>query len=434
MAKRTTGTVTDQSLIDSVVDIAPEDITASFVEELFGEFNGKVRCNPYDLITVPKGKYGIPGSKRGVNVKPFTTTVGKLIFNKIYIQQNPSIYEAFGWIDDIMTKKAFNKLYKKIGYLLLEGDVDRDDLKRFIMSTQFTMPFIQFLSPSFTDAMLLSSKSIGKEKSKKLKENKVALDAGDIKVADQISNELMDYSKELLADDPCMDMFNSGAGGDFGNHFKNMFIMKGTVRDPDPNKGYNFISSNYIDGVSEDEYAALANTLAEGPYSRSKKTETGGWWEKLLLYATQHLQLLEPGSDCGTKRYIIETITEDNIEDMMYNYVIQGSKLVEITSKNRDQFIGKTVKMRYSAMCEAKDGFCNMCAGNLWYRLGIRKIGVITPQIASKLKNVAMKAFHDSNVKLTSMNVEEAFMPDAVIMESTGVYEFTPEAIKESGY
>ena len=434
MAKRTTGTVTDQSLIDSVVDIAPEDITASFVEELFGEFNGKVRCNPYDLITVPKGKYGIPGSKRGVNVKPFTTTVGKLIFNKIYIQQNPSIYEAFGWVDDIMTKKAFNKLYKKIGYLLLEGDVERDDLKRFIMSTQFTMPFIQFLSPSFTDAMLLSSKSIGKEKSKKLKENKVALDAGDIKVADQISNELMDYSKELLANDPCMDMFNSGAGSDFGNHFKNMFIMKGTVRDPDPNKGYNFISSNYIDGVSEDEYAALANTLAEGPYSRSKKTETGGWWEKLLLYATQHLQLLEPGSDCGTKRYIIETITEDNVEDMMYNYVIQGNKLVEITSKNRDQFIGKTVKMRYSAMCEAKNGFCNMCAGNLWYRLGIRKIGVITPQIASKLKNVAMKAFHDSNVKLTSMNVEEAFMPDAVIVESTGVYELTPEAIKESGY
>ena len=116
MAKRTTRTITDQSLIDSVVDIAPEDITASFVEELFGEFNGKVRCNPYDFITVPKGKYGIPDSKRGVNVKPFTTTVGKLIFNKIYIQQNPSIYEAFGWIDDIMTKKAFNKLYKKIGY------------------------------------------------------------------------------------------------------------------------------------------------------------------------------------------------------------------------------------------------------------------------------------------------------------------------------
>ena len=434
MAKRTTGTVTDQSLINSVVNIAPEDITASFVEELFGEFNGKVRCNPYDLITVPKGKYGIPGSKRGVNVKPFTTTVGKLIFNKIYIQQNPSIYEAFGWIDDIMTKKAFNKLYKKIGYLLLEGDVDRDDLKRFIMSTQFTMPFIQFLSPSFTDAMLLSSKQITKEKNKKLKENKVALDAGDINVADTIQKELLDYSRELLADDPSMDTFNSGAGGSFDNNFKNMFIMKGTVRDPDPTKGYSFISSNYIDGVSEDEYATLANTLAEGPYNRSKKTETGGWWEKLLLYATQHLKLLEPGSDCGTKRYVEEYITEDNIEDMMYNYVIQGNKLVEITSKNRDQFIGKTVKMRYSAMCEAKDGFCNMCAGNLWYRLGISKIGVITPQIASTLKNKAMSSFHNSQVVLTNMNVMEAFAPDSPITESPDLYQLTNEAIHESGY
>ena len=434
MAKRTTRTITDQSIIDSLVNVEPKDITSSFVEELFGEFDGKVVCSPYDLITIPKGGYGIPESKRGVNSKPFTTTVGKFIFNKIYIQQNLSIYEQIGWVDDAMGKKGFGKLYKKIGYMLLEDKVNQEDVKRFIMSTQFTMPFIQFLTPSYTDAMLLCSKKINTKKAQLLKENKAALDKGDLVVQDKIQKELIAYAKEILEDDPSMDTFNSGGGGSFENNFKNMFIMKGTVRDPDPNKGYNFITSNYIDGVSEDEYANLANTLAEGPYSRSKKTEVGGYWEKLLLYATQHLTLLEPGSDCGTKRYIEETITEDNIEDLMYNYIIDGGKLVELTSDNKDKYMGKRVKMRYSSLCEAKNGICNKCGGNLWYRLGITRPGIITPQIASKLKNLMMSSFHNSQVKLLDMNVMEVFSPDNIIAETSEIRELTAEIIHESGY
>lgn len=414
-SKRITRTITDQALIDSVIGIKPEDITSTYVVELFGEFEGKVRANPYDLITVPKGAYGLTDSKRGVNIRPFTTTVGKLIWNKMYILRNPSIYEAIGWVDDIVSKKVFNKLYKKLGYLLLEGTIDKAEFKRFAMTTQLTMPYVQFLSNSFTDTMLLSSTVMNKKKAELIKANKAAFDAKDIKVVDRVSKELMDYSKEYLKDDPGMDMFNSGGGGDFSNHYKNTYLMKGVVRNPDPLKGYDVITSNYIDGVSEEEYAALANTLAEGPFNRSKKTEQGGYFEKMLLYSMQHLQLLEPGSDCGTKRYIEIHLTDANIDDVMYNYIIQGDKLVEITSENRDSLIGKTVKMRFSSMCEAKDGcFCNKCAGNLWYRLGMTKTGVLTPNIASRYKNLMMKSFHDSQVKLTDMNVMEVFCPDEV--------------------
>lgn len=277
-SKRITRTITDQALIDSVIGIKPEDITSTYVVELFGEFEGKVRANPYDLITVPKGAYGLADSKRGVNIKPFTTTVGKLIWNKMYILRNPSIYEAIGWVDDIVSKKVFSKLYKKLGYLLLEGKIDKSEFKRFAMTTQLTMPYVQFLSPSFTDKMLLSSSFIDKEKAKKIKENKAAFDARDIKVVDQVSKELLDYATKEMDDDPSFDMFKSGAGGDLGNNYKNMFIMRGTVKRGDPTRGYSVITSNYIDGVAESEYADLADSLAEGPYNRSKKTEIGGYW------------------------------------------------------------------------------------------------------------------------------------------------------------
>ena len=128
----------------------------------------------------------------------------------------------------------------------------------------------------------------------------------------------------------------------------------------------------------------------------------------------QHLKLLEPGSDCGTKRYLEVHLTDKNIDDYMYSYIIEGSKLVELTSDLRDKYIGKKVKIRYSSMCEAKNGyFCSKCAGNLWYRLGIRHVGLITTQLPSRVKLVAMKSFHSNQVVLEDMNVWEAFMPDA---------------------
>lgn len=130
------------------------------------------------------------------------------------------------------------------------------------------------------------------------------------------------------------------------------------------------------------------------------------------MAAFQHVVLLDPGSDCGTKRYIEMQVTERNIDSIMYSYAIVDNNLVEITSENRDSFIGKKVKLRFSSMCEAKNGICNKCAGNLFYRLGIRNVGAATPQIPSKLKLLSMKLFHDDQVNFVEMDPMKAFMPD----------------------
>lgn len=97
----------------------------------------------------------------------------------------------------------------------------------------------------------------------------------------------------------------------------------------------------------------------------------------------------------------------------MYCYVINNDgSLEEITSKNKSKFIGKTVKLRFSSMCEAKNGICNKCAGNLFYRLGIRNVGASTPQIPSRLKVLSMKLFHDDQLNFTEMDPMSAFCPD----------------------
>ena len=144
---------------------------------------------------------------------------------------------------------------------------------------------------------------------------------------------------EYLKDDPSLDPYLSGAGGNIDNNFKNMYIMKGAIRNPDPTakKEYEIAKSSFIDGISKDEYSLLARSLSGGPYSRAKKTELGGYWEKLVESATNTFTLDEPGSDCGTDKYLELVLTKDLSSLFMYSYIIKSDgKLEELTSDNVD--------------------------------------------------------------------------------------------------
>lgn len=390
--------------IDFLLNLQEKDLCMSLIMEMFGEFDGKKRFNPYDEIDIPPNSYG---SEKKKNKNKFRTTVGLWVFNKYFVEKE--LFDVLQYVQDTITDKQFKKLHQKLVYALTEDDIDVEQFKTFLMKTQKVTPYVSILSPSHTMKLLNSTEAIDKKKKELMKKYEDKLKAGDEKAANDMEKELMDFAKEYLKDDPGMDSYNSGARGSFGNNFKNMFIMKGAIKDPDPNKGYNIITSNYMDGVKREEYSALANSLADGPYKRAKKTEVGGTLEKLFLSAFQHILLDPEGSDCHTDRYIEVALTDKNIGKYMYSYIIQGSNLIELTSKNMNNYIGKKVKFRFSSLCESKTGICSKCAGNLFYRLGYRNVGMATPVVASKLKNISMKGFHQSNLVFTEMNPMIAF-------------------------
>ena len=402
--KRSAKTITNPNDIKFLIGLDQDDIKDSLIYDIFGEFNGKSRFQPFDIIQIPKGSYGPEGKK---NINDFTTTVGIWIFNKFFIEKE--LFDMFKYINKTVNKKLFNQINDQLSYALLEDRITLDQLKHYLEKTQKFMPYVSILSPALSSYMMNISKVIDKKKNQLIKENKEALDNGDAKVMEKIEKELLDYAKELLKDDPAYDVYESGARSSFGNNFKNMFVCKGAAKDPDPNKGYNIITSNYMEGISKEDYPKVANSLAEGPYYRSNKTSKGGYWEKLFISAFQHLVLLPDGSDCGTKRYITVYLTKDNIKDYMYSYIIEGNRLVELNSQNMDKYINKTVKMRFSSMCEAKDGFCSKCAGSLYYKLGIKNIGTAMAIMPSTLKNLAMKSFHDSVVTTTQIDPMKVF-------------------------
>lgn len=404
--------IKDQEVIDTLLNMKEDDVSQSFIMELFGRFNGKCRCYQYDTLTVPPGKIVIGGKP---NKNTFVTTAGVWVFNKYFIE--PHVSGVTGWVDGPITKKTYGKINKKLSYGLMEDDITLDDVKDFLEKTQEFMKFTTVLSWHWSEKMLTMTDVVDKEKNKLVKQNKEALDRGDVKVAEDIEKQLLKYAEDYIGNDPGMDGFHSGAGGSIGNNFKNMYVMKGAIRNPDPNatQQYSIATSNYMDGISADEYAIFANSLSAGPYSRGKKTSMGGYWEKLFLSAMQHLKLQPQGSDCKTKNYVTVELTDDNVGDWMYSWIVgSNGSLTELTSKNMDKYIGKKVKFRFSSMCKAKNGFCSKCAGNIWYRFGanMENVGVLVDVIPSTLKNVAMKAFHDSVVHTVEMNPWKAFSMD----------------------
>lgn len=405
--KRHSKTITNPKDIEYIASITEDDITTTFIMELFGEFDTGRKYNPYDIITIPARKFGTEKKK---NKKPFTTTVGIYIFNKYFIEKD--LLDTLGYMNETITDKMYKKINAKLSEAVIEDKIPVESLSRFMMKTQKCMPYISILAPNYTNKMLSCSKAVEKKKKELLEKYKDELAKGDPIIADKVDKELLQYAIDYMGDDPSMDMFISGARGSVGNNFKNIFVMKGVIKDPDPNakQKYKVATSNYIDGISPDEYALFANSLAAGPYARAKKTENGGYREKLFLKGLQHLMLDPAGSDCGTSRYIEVVLTDDNIKTFMYCYIIEGQKLVELTSDNKGKYIGRKVKMRFSALCESKTGICNKCMGNLYYRLGKINVGTSLTTIPSVQKNISMKAFHDSTQKLYKMDLSKVFL------------------------
>ena len=407
--KRTSRNIIKPDEINYLLNISDElrNNTSTTIMELFGEFNGKSKFNPYDIIEIPANSYG-PEDKK--NKKPFKTTVGIWIFNKYFIEND--LFDLFKYINKTMDDGLFGDINTKLSYALAEDRITVKQLADYNMKCQLFMSYVSVLSPNYTEKMLTCTKAINIKKKELLNKYKKEIEAGDEIAATKMEKELLEYAKEYMKGDPSMDMFLSGARGSFGNNFKNMFVMKGVIKDSDPNakRPYKIATSNYIDGISPEEYALFANALAAGPFSRAAKTANGGHLEKLFLGALQHIVIGPENSDCGTTNTITVTLDKKNIKSFMYSYIKEGSKLIELTSENLDKYIGKTVKVRFASLCEFKHGVkCHKCMGNAWFRLGKSNAGVSTPKVPSTLKNISMKAFHDSVQKLEHIDINKIF-------------------------
>jgi hypothetical protein len=258
------------------------------------------------------------------------------------------------------------------------------------------------LAHTISEKMLKPLPEVEKKKAELCKKYEKELAEGNIDVMTMISDELVAYAKEILKDDPGMDLYNSG-DLDFGNNYKNNAILKGAVINKITNE-YDFISSSFMGGIEVKDIPAHANSILASQYPASIATADAGYMGKKLLALLQMMEIDEPGTDCGTKHLVPIKITKHNSKDMLYTYIDDGSGQLKMLDKdNISNYIGQTVNMRSPMTCTT-DKICSKCAGNLFYMLDVKHAGLFATQISHAALNLGLKAKHNSLVELYTFN------------------------------
>ena len=123
----------------------------------------------------------------------------------------------------------------------------------------------------------------------------------------------------------------------------------------------------------------------------------------------QSEKLDKAGSDCGATKTVTVKLTEKNKKDFVYRYIVEKGQLVELTPEELNKRVNTIVQLRTPMYCLGKD-VCNICAGNMNYKLGNTNIGLGCSRIANALLKLGMKKFHIANLKSKQIDPDDMLL------------------------
>jgi hypothetical protein len=319
------------------------------------------------------------------------------------------------YANEVMLAKKFKAMDKKIAAALKDDIITTQQLIKYIDTRDwFGLTLHAVVTTSFTANTVKTPASVKALKKKLFNENKEALAKADVTVMDKIASELLKANIEAIGDDLGLDLYLSGARGSLGNHMKNMMLTRGAVQNG--NGTYDIVENGLFDGLQVKDIPATGNSIVQGAYSKSVEPQISGYLIKEFVAANQSQVLGDEGSDCGSNRYIEVNLTNGkalNVNDYLYRYILDNGKLVRLTPENISKYMGKTVKMRSVMYCKGlrnQNELCSKCAGELYYMLETKNIGILSGKLGGTMSNVNMQKFHDNNVELIPIDVDDMML------------------------
>lgn len=337
------------------------------------------------------------GSSHLVNYKGFNkTTLGRVLFNEVVFNH----FKDHAFIDEICDKKRISKEIEYYSNRLVKKEITIEDYKLMINKLdQLSFGICTLTGASLSYDMLIKDDPEFDAKREEIKKKyQDRIDAGDIGAMGEFEAEVIKWSKEHYKDDPMMDVYESGAKGNWGTHFKNLKVSVGASPSPDGNMS--IIQSSLKDGLTTKEVLDATNMQIFGAGGRALETMQGGYKVKMMQAAFQSTYGLS--NDCGSTRYL--TTVEDKASNLIGRHIIENGKEIIITADNVNNYIGKPLARRSPMYCKNKDGLCRHCLGEMLYELsGDDKvnIGFFMSDIGSKLLGLSMKSTHDMNQKVS---------------------------------
>lgn len=382
----------------------PKNISTDNIVALFAytKKNG-IKFHPDDVITI--------GPKESKFVKAGTkTTLGIYIANKYLFED----LEIFGYINMAITGKVNGKIDTAMAKALQAGDINRAQYGEYIDRAQWLYggPLAFIINISLSETVMSLPKAAKDRKKELLEKNKEGIARNDPQVSAHIEKEVVSVALDEMRKhpDPSLALFDSGCGIDPYNQYKTIFVMKGAIQDNtgESPSGYKIVTSNYDTGITKEDMPKIADAVVTTAYSSGVATQDSGTNGKKYNALFQRVRLMERGSDCKTKDLLKVEITEDNSEDYIYRYIVEGSKLVMLTPDTIKSYVGKTVQMRSGIHCKAPDPeYCSCCIGDRPYRIGIKNIGFAFMSISGSTLNASLKKKHDVSIKLYNIKLSD---------------------------
>jgi hypothetical protein len=383
-----------------VLALTRKDINMTLLKRYFAAINDAPapRFHTNDIMTLPAGKL--------YNKTAVETTIGRYIFEMFVL---PTKYlMKYGYINTPFTGDVLEGTENKLANMLLNDEITVQDYASYLDNGEWiSMGQAYYITPSLSFDFMQPLPDVIAKKNELFKQYDKELSSGDTNVASKVENELLDMAKKELKakGDPSMDFYNQGGEFKFPVAYKKTSIMGGIV--DDINKGgVDVLKSNYIDGITKEDFAKFANLTVDGGYARGVKTQEDGYMTKKYNNAMQTVVLDEKGSDCHTHQTLQVTIYPELKTMFLYRYIVEGGKYKLLDDSNIDQYVGKVVSLRSPMLCTG-DKICNICAGELYYKMGIENIGLLSNTASGNLMNLSMKKVHDSTVKFIKIDASK---------------------------
>jgi len=344
--------------------------------------------------------------------KDTETTVGEFIINVLLIE-----YPFNGKIKYISDKKGmlnFGSVYKKkIIPLLISGEITPEEVSEFGRAITFIRILANLFVISSTEKALIPPKGIIEFRKKRIKEYKEKYGEDcfkdKVRVA-ELEEELVDYIKEYLKDDPAYGI--SYTGKVISNSMKKRYGTFGAEDGISGNDEAIFIENSLLEGLPRDKrlLANAFNSSRAASYFRGKETQTSGVISDTFTRAFTGL-FTENNIDCGRKYGFKITITEANhIYYIGRYYFVNGKSVLIKTLKDAEALIGKTIELRVLQYCKNKSilGRCMKCSGEL---IGSRKNGLylLSLDIGSAAMKSNLKRMHVAGAETIEFTLEELF-------------------------
>lgn len=396
--------------VENLLKVDPMNITKSMLVSIFANRANnsqhrstqiiRPRYNTWDRMTVPRD-YFYQGQPE------IATTIGRFIYNK-YIFANDGIVQNMGYINEAIDKNKHEMYIDKLGNLLLNDIIDK---KKFVHITDRWNWLLYTLSGMLNISSTLKTMkplaAVQKRKKELYKQYEKEIAAGDVVTMSKIENELLALAKEELKDDPGFQSYLSG-NINFANNYKSNNILKGPVYNEETGK-FDFIKTSFSDGHDIKDIAIHSNGILASQYPASIALREAGYTAKKLIALLQMSSINQEVEDCHTHKLVPIVVTKFNRKDMMWTYIVENDKLVLLTPKTIDAYIGKLVHMRSPLTCTCKKGICKVCAGELFPKLGITNIGSFAVQASDIILNQFLKLKHDVSVKLYQIDPNTCF-------------------------